>query len=156
MNKKIFFFALLILVLFVSVPIFSGVSLDVGVSTLGNAVDIATRPLGVFASIGVPMFDYLAIVQAMGSVFSPSPGEDSSDPVGVLSAGVLFSPMKYLYLGMRTILITPPDDATNPLTYGSMVLRVQNPGKGTHFFAETEISFTGMFNRFTTGINFTF
>ncbi|MEA1911684.1 MAG: hypothetical protein U9N32_08455 [Spirochaetota bacterium] len=155
MNKKIFFFAVLIIVSLVSVPLFAGVSIDLGVSALGNAYYYDTRPLGAITSLGVTLYDNKAIVQITGGFFSPPLNEDYEDPAGIISAGVLFSPMEYLYLGFRTSMIFPLDEKSDPTNHGSMVLRVQNPGKGIHYFAETEVSFLGYFNRFSMGLNFT-
>lgn len=155
MNKKIFFFAFLIVVSLASVPVFAGVSVDLGVSALGNAYWVATRPVGATAAVGFTLFDYRAIVQLAGTFMVPPLGDSYEDPAGILSAGVLFSPIKYLYLGMRTSMITPPDTADDLTSYGTMVFRVQNPGKGIHFFAEDEVSFTGAFNKFSMGVNFT-
>ena len=154
MNKKIFFFAVLIVVSLISVPVFAGVSVDLGVSALGNAVWPATRPLGAITSLGITLFDNKAIVQVTGGFFSPPLGNSYSDPAGIISAGVLFSPMEYLYLGFRTGMITPSDteDWNN---YGAMVFRVQKPGKGFHYFAETEVNLLGIFNRFSMGLNLT-
>jgi len=84
---------------------------------------------------------------------SPAFSDDSEDPAVIISTGVLFSPMEYLYVGFRTGMIT--EDLETWLNYGSMVLKVQKPGKGIHYFAESEISFSGIFNRFSTGVNFT-
>ncbi len=154
MNKKIFFILILVLITSLSVPLFAGVSVDLGVSALGNAANIAFRPAGAITSLGITLFDNKAIVQVVGGFFVPPISKGYNDPAGILSAGVLFSPMEYLYLGFRTGMITPSDteDLTN---YGAMVLRVQKPGKGLHYFAETEVSLLGNFNRFSMGINFT-
>ena len=154
MNKKTFFFAVLIVISMASVPLFAGVSIDLGVSALGNAIYPSARPLGAITSLGVTLFDNKAIVQITGGFFSPPLGDNYEDPAGIISAGVLFSPMKYLYVGFRSGMITPSDteDWNN---YGAMVFRVQKPGKGFHYFAESEISFTGIFNRFSMGLNFT-
>ena len=154
MNKKIFFF--IIIVSLASIPVFAGVSIDIGISALGNAVYIeAARPMGAIVTIGVPLFEYKAIVQLVGGFFTPPFGDDYNDPVGSISAGVLYSPMKYLYMGFRTGFITPPDAYTDAISYGSIVFRVQKPGKGFHYFAETEIGLLGILNRFSMGFNFT-
>ena len=155
MNKKLFFFAVLIIVSFVAVPVFAGVSIDLGASALGNAVYQVSRPAGGIVALGLTLFDYKAIVQVTGGFFVPPLGDDYNDPAGIISAGVLFSPMEYLYLGFRTGMITPPDDISDWASYGSMVLRVQKPGKGLHYFAESEVSLTGFFNRFSMGLNLT-
>ncbi|MCK5674549.1 MAG: hypothetical protein KAH95_14310 [Spirochaetales bacterium] len=157
MNKKIFFVLILIIISLVSVPLFADISIDIGISALGSAVQPSTRPLGAIAGIGFTLFENKAIVQVLGGFFSPPLGDvpEYQDPAGILSAGVLFSPMEYLYLGFRTGMITPVDSWESVANYGSMVLRVQKPGKGIHYFAESEISLTGIFNRFSMGINFT-
>lgn len=77
------------------------------------------------------------------------------DPVGSLSAGVLFSPVEYLYIGMRSGMITPPDAYEEWLNYSTLVMRVQSPGKGMHFFAETELNFEGTFSKLAIGLNLT-
>ena len=154
MNIKVFFFAVLIISV-VSVSAFAGVSIDLGVSALGNAVFVASRPAGATVALGVTLFDYRAIVQIAGTFLVPPLGDDYNDPAGVISAGVLFSPMEYLYLGMRTNMITPPDTVEDWSSYGTIVIRVQKPGKGFHFFAESETSFIGALNRFSAGLNLT-
>ena len=156
MNKKLIFFIFLIVVSLFTVPLFAGVSVDLGVSALGTAVYQVSRPLGAIVTLGMTLFEDKALVQVTGGFFSPPLGDGYEDPAGVLSAGVLFSPMEYLYLGFRTGMITPPDNIDDWVSYGAMVLRVQKQGKGIHYFAETEISMTGYFNRFSTGVNLTF
>jgi len=154
MNKKIFFILILVVITSASIPLFAGVSIDLGISALGNAVYTSARPLGAMTSLGVTLFENKAIVQITGGFFVPPLGESYNDPAGIISAGVLFSPIKYLYLGFRTGMITPSDteDWNN---YGAMVFRVQKPGKGLHYFAETEVSLLGLFNRFSMGLNLT-
>lgn len=154
MNKKIFFFVVIIVVFLVSVPVFAGVSIDLGVSALGNAVWAATRPAGAITSLGVTLFDNKAIVQVTGGFFSPPLGESYDDPAGIISTGVLYSPMEYLYMGFRTGMLTP-SDTEDWTSYGALVFRIQKPGKGLHYFAETEVSLLGNFNRFSTGVNLT-
>jgi len=152
MRKGIFVVAIIFIM---SVPLFAGVSLDLGVSAAGNTGDALSRPLGGEVSIGMTLYNYKALIQITGGIFSPSLSGDSSDPVGILSAGILITPIKYLYFGFRSGMIIPTDDNTNVINYGGMVIRVQAPGKGLHFYGETEISFTGIFNRFSMGINYT-
>ncbi|MCD6395937.1 MAG: hypothetical protein J7L71_00220, partial [Spirochaetaceae bacterium] len=132
-------------------------SLDIGVSALSNigTTGPVTRPLGAELNIGMTLFDSLAIVQFSGGFFSPPLSDAFNDPAGVFGMGVLFSPVKYLYIGMRTGMITPIEDDENWYSYGGVVFRVQNPGKGLHYYAESEISFTGILNRFSMGLNFT-
>jgi len=154
MNKKFFVIVFLIIFSIFTVPLFAGVSVDLGVSALGNALYLASRPLGGLAALGITLFEDRAIVQVTGGFFSPPLGDDYNDPAGIISAGVLFSPMEYLYLGFRTGVITP-SDTKNWNNYGAMVFRVQKPGKGLHYFAESEISFSGIFNRFSMGLNLT-
>ena len=157
MNKKLFLVLILVVISSISVPLFAGISIDLGISALGSAYQPSTRPIGAITSLGVTLFDDKAIVQVLGGFFSPPLGDvdEYQDPAGILSTGVLFSPMEYLYLGFRTGMITPVDEGENVANYGSMVLRVQKPGKGIHYFAESEISLSGIFNRFSMGINFT-
>ncbi len=152
---KKFIFLILVILVVVSFPVFSEVSVDLGLSALNNAVYQVSRPVGGMVGLGFTLFDNIAIVQVTGGFFVPPLSEAYSDPAGVLSAGVLFSPVKYVYMGFRSGLITPPDDYSDWLSYGAMVLRVQKQGKGLHFFAESEISMTAFFNRFTMGMNFT-
>lgn len=155
MNKKVIF--IIIIVSLVSVPVFAGISIDIGLSALGNAVYIqAARPFGAIVTMGIPLFDYKAIVQLVGGFFTPPFDDGYDDPVGSISAGVLFSPMEYLYMGFRTGFITPPDIYTDAISYGSIVLRIQKPGKGFHYFAESEIGLLGILNRFSMGLNLTF
>ncbi|MDA3940752.1 MAG: hypothetical protein PF693_15825 [Spirochaetia bacterium] len=156
MKKIIFLLVILIVISTAAVPLFAGVSIDLGVSALGNANYMTSRPLGAIAAIGVTLFDNKAIMQIVGGFFSPTLNGSDSYPAGAISAGVLFSPMEYLYLGFRTGMITLLDDKDSDVnSYGSMVLRVQKPGKGIHYFAETEVSLLGNFNRFSMGVNFT-
>ncbi len=153
MQKKII---ILVFISLVSIPLFAGISLDIGVSALGNVGAVpATRPLGAEVNIGMTLFDNLAIVQFSGGFFSPSLGDTFSDPTGVFGLGVLFTPVKYLYLGMRSGMLAPIDDDDDWYSYGGLVFRIQNPGKGLHYYAESEISLTGILNRFSMGINFT-
>lgn len=147
---------ILVVVFIVSTPAFAGISLDLGLSALGNAAVSPTRVLGGEVGIGITLYDYRALVQIIGGFFVPPLGEAYSDPAGVLSVGILFSPIQYLYFGFRTGMITPIEDSEDWLNYGSMVIRVQSPGKGFHFYGESEISFTGIFNRFSMGMNVTF
>jgi len=154
MQKKLF---ILLIISLVSIPLFAGISLDIGVSALSNVggAEPVTRPLGAELNIGMTLFNNLAIVQLSGGFFSPPFSDSYSDPAGVFGAGVLFSPIKYLYIGMRTGMFPPIEDDENWYSYGGVVFRVQNPGKGFHYYAESEISFTGILNRFSMGLNFT-
>ena len=154
MQKKII---ILVLISLVSIPLFAGVSLDLGVSALSNvgATVAQTRPLGAEANMGMTLFNNQAIVQFSFGFFSPALASDSTDIAGVLALGVLYSPIKYLYLGARSGTITPIGDSDDWYNYGGIVFRIQNPGKGLHYYAESEISFTGILNRFSMGINFT-
>jgi len=154
MQKKLF---ILLIISLVSIPLFAGVSLDVGVSALSNVGGVVpvTRPLGAEVNIGMTLFNNLAIVQFSGGFFSPSLGDTFTDNTGVFGLGVLFSPVKYLYLGMRSGMLAPTEDGDDWYSYGGLVLRIQNPGKGVHYYAESEISFTGILNRFSMGLNFT-
>jgi len=145
----------LIIVVIMAAPVFAGVSLDLGISALGNAAATPARPLGAEVGIGLTLFDYRALVQVTGGFFSPPLSDAYNDPAGVLSAGILFSPLEYLYLGFRTGMITPIDTSDYWTSYGGMVIRVQTRGKGLHFYGESEISFSGVFNRFSMGINLT-
>ena len=156
MNKKIVLIGVLIILIFSSVPAFAGVSVDIGASLLGNAYCSATRPLGGTVGVGLTLFDYRAIVQLEGTIMSPPLTGDCIDPDAVLSAGVLFSPVQYFYAGIRTNAIVPPDDTDVMVSTGSLVFRVQNQGKGMHFYAEADISPMGAFNKFTAGLNMTF
>ncbi len=156
MSKKIYAAVLLLVLVFVSVPVFAGVSVDLGGSLLGNVVWSATRPLGGTVGVGITLFDYKAVVQVSGTFMSPPLGDTYEDPAGVLSAGILFSPLQYFFLGMRTTMVTPPDTVDDFTTFGTLVLRIQNSGKGMHFFAETEISPSGLLNKFTAGLNMMF
>lgn len=156
MSKKIFIAVLLIVLVSVSIPVFAGVSIDLGGSFLGNAVWSATRPLGGTVGVGITMFEYKALVQISGTFMSPPLGDAYNDPAGVLSAGVLFSPFQYFFLGMRASMVTPPDTIDDFTTLGTLVFRIQNSGKGMHLFAETEMSPTGSLNKFTAGMNMMF
>ncbi len=156
MNKKIVLIGVLIILFFTAVPVFAGVSVDIGASLLGNAYYAATRPLGGTVGIGFTLFDYRAMVQLEGTIMSPPLTGDYTDPDAVFGAGVLFSPVQYFYAGIRTNAIIPPDDTDDMVSVGSLVFRVQNPGKGMHFYAEADISPMGAFNKFTAGLNMTF
>ncbi len=153
--KRHLFFAVLVLAILTAAPLFADLSIDLGVTALGSAVYSGeSRPLGATAAVGATMFNGKALVQLNGSIFSP-PLIDSAhtDPVAALGIGVLFSPVQYLYVGFRNGMMTPPDDVEGWISYGTMVLRVQNPGKGLHFFAESELSLIDTFNKFSMGVN---
>lgn len=149
------FLVLAMLFVLCTAPIFAEISIDLGITGLGNAVyPGASRPLGASVGVGATMFDFQSLLQVNGSLFSPPIAGDYEDPAVAISAGVFFSPVQYLYMGFRSGMISPPDEIETWTSYGSMVLRVQNQGKGTHFFAESEISFTGVLNKFAMGVNF--
>jgi hypothetical protein len=52
-------------------------------------------------------------------------------------------------------MITPADAYEEWLNYSTLVMRVQSPGKGMHFFAETELNFQGTFSKLAIGLNLT-
>ena len=156
MSNKIVLVGVLIILIFTAVPVFAGVSVDIGASLLGNARYYATRPLGGTVGIGFTLFDYRAMVQMEGTLLSPPVTGGYNDPIVVLGAGVLFSPVQYFYAGLRANAISPSDDSEDLSSAGSLVFRVQNQGKGMHFYAEADISPAGFFNKFTTGLNLTF
>lgn len=154
--KKIIVLAVLIFMLLATAPIFADLSIDLGATALGTVVYTdGVRPLGGMVGLGVTMFDYKAMVQLTGNFFTPPIGDNYEDSVGSLSAGVLFSPVEYLYIGMRSGMITPPDAYDEWLNYSTIVMRVQRSGKGMHFFAETELNFQGTFSKLAIGLNLT-
>lgn len=154
MRKTALFIFVIILVF--SFPVFAGVSLDLGASALGNATVGVARPLGAEVSIGLTLFNYKALIQITGGFLSPPLAQDFNDAVGIISAGVLYSPIKFLYIGFRTGMISPIEDSDDWPSYGGIVIRVQTPGRGIHFYGESEIGLLGIFNRFSAGINLTF
>ena len=136
-------------------PLFAGITVDVGVSGMATAVVPVSRPLGGTVNIGVTLFDYKAIVRASGGVLSPPLSPDYNDAAGVVGLGLLFSPIRLLYIGVEAGLISPIENSEDWYSYAAALLRVQSPGKGFHFFAEGEMSMTGMLNRITLGLNLT-
>ncbi len=150
-------FSLIFMTLFVimAVPVFSQVSVDFGVAAFGTASVPASRPLGGAVGLGFYTYGGKVLILSEGTFFSPALGDSYTDPAGAFSAGVLFSPISYVYLGLCSGMISPPDDGNDWTGYGAAIIRVQNYGKGMHFYAESEISFNAIFSKFSVGINFT-
>ncbi|MEM5948621.1 hypothetical protein WKV44_08705 [Spirochaetia bacterium 38H-sp] len=86
---------------------FADISLDIGVASAANAAVIVSRPLGGDIIIRLSVFEDLAIVQFCGRVFSPLVANGYNDMIASLGGGVLFSPTRYLYIGMCSGIFSP-------------------------------------------------